>query len=85
MTTKRTTRAQLEALPFLAHQKGHAEYVARFHVDDAEAVLSIMKPYLKRTLSDAERARLREIGARGRRMEAVTHARKVADAAQAAG
>lgn len=34
----------------------------RFHVDQIEAVLAILKPYRRRQLSEAQKERLRAVG-----------------------
>ena len=59
--------AKLRALPGVLTARGDAEVVVPFHVDDADAVLRVLKPYRRRRLSEAERARSREVLARVRR------------------
>ena len=55
--------AQLRALPFPERAQGDAEVRVVFHVDHLEAVLAILRPYRRRQVSEAERERLRAMGA----------------------
>lgn len=52
--------AKLQALPCVIQTRG-SEAIT-FHVQDASAVFSVLRPYRRRQGSEAERARLREIG-----------------------
>ncbi|MEO8601255.1 MAG: hypothetical protein ABI629_01630 [bacterium] len=65
-TDRRRVGAQLRALPLVLTSRGDLETVVRFHVDDAEPVLEILRAYRRRRPSDAERDRLRRIGSRKR-------------------
>jgi hypothetical protein len=49
--------AKLKRLPFVLDARGDEEAVIRFHVDHAEAVFEIIKPYRRRRLSPEQRAR----------------------------
>ena len=69
--------ARLLALPFVVAHRGGAEKgeecVIRFHVDHAAAVFEIIRPYLRRQVSETEKARLREMGASHRFKKGVPH------------
>ncbi len=56
------TCARLRALPGLLTVRGDLEPVVTFPADQAEAVLSVLKPYRRRQVSAGERERLRRIG-----------------------
>jgi hypothetical protein len=65
--------AKLRALACVLRARGDAETVVTFHVNDAEAVFRILKPYRRRRLSDAQRLRNIENLARARqRRESLT-------------
>ena len=51
-------RQKVRELPCLRSRRGDVELVVTFHVDDAEMVLSILKPRLRRRLSPEQRARI---------------------------
>jgi len=53
---------RLRGLPFVLHARGDVEVVVRFHVDHAEQVFALIRPYRRRRVSDAERARLVAMG-----------------------
>lgn len=63
MTDRSRIARQLRALPCVLSARGDAETVVRFHVDDIEQVLAVLKPYRRRQVSEAERERLRAVGA----------------------
>jgi hypothetical protein len=52
--------AKLQALPFATPRGSEA---IEFDVEHAETVFKIIRPYRRRQVSEAERARLRELGA----------------------
>lgn len=58
VVTGRYARQQVAALPCIRSRRGDAELVVTFHVDDAEPVLTILRPWLRRQVSAAERERL---------------------------
>lgn len=49
---------RLRALPFLLHARGDAETVVRFQLDYLQDVLALLRPYRRRQLSSAHKARL---------------------------
>ncbi|MGH7787647.1 MAG: hypothetical protein ACRERC_12310 [Candidatus Binatia bacterium] len=55
--------AQLRALPGIERAQGDAEVRAVFDVDHLSAVLALLRPYRRRQVSAAERARLAAMGA----------------------
>jgi hypothetical protein len=55
--TSRIMGRRVAALPGILSSRGDLERVVAFCVDDAEAVLAIMQPRLRRRLSPAQRAR----------------------------
>jgi len=59
-------RHKVRRLPFLFSRRGDVELVVTFHVDDAEAVLALLRPYRRRQISAAERERLRAMSAETR-------------------
>lgn len=64
VTDRRGIIAKLRRLPCIRRLQGGVEVRAHFHVDDAEAVLAIMRPHRRIQLSAAERDRRRaQIGA----------------------
>jgi hypothetical protein len=69
MTDRPRLGVKLRALPFVLHARGDLETVVRFHADHLAAVLAILRPYRRRQVSEADRARLRGIGA-GHRFQA---------------
>ena len=58
MTARPRLGTRLRALPFVLHARGDIETVVQFHVDHLNAVLAILKPYRRRQISAAEKARL---------------------------
>jgi hypothetical protein len=62
VTERRRSGAQLRALPCVIHARGVDEVVIRFHVDNIEQVLAILKPYRRRQVSEAEKERLAAMG-----------------------
>jgi len=56
------TGAKLRRLPFVLAAKGDQETVIRFHVDHAEDVFEIIKPYRCRRVSEEQRQRLAAMG-----------------------
>jgi hypothetical protein len=65
-TDRRAIGRLLRALPWVLHARGDDEVVIRFHVDHIEAVLTVLKPYRRRQVSDAEKTRLTAMGERFR-------------------
>ena len=59
-------RAKLRALPCAMSERGDVETVITFHVDDVKQMFSVLKPYRRRQVSDAERTRLQKMGSRHR-------------------
>jgi hypothetical protein len=66
MTDRPRIGAQLRALPCVLSARGADEIVVRFHVDHAPAVFNLLRPYRRRQLSEADRAKKAEILARAR-------------------
>lgn len=66
MTDKRRIGAQLRRLACVLQTQGDEEVVIRFHVDDIEQVLALLKPYRRRQVSEAEKERLTAMGERFR-------------------
>jgi len=59
-------RQRVGRLPCIRSRRGDEELVVTFPVDDAEAVLTLLRPYRRRQVSAAERERLRAMGAETR-------------------
>ena len=59
--------ARLRRLPFILTARGDLEVVVAFHLNDVEMVLAVLKPYRRRRLSEAQRAKNTETLARARR------------------
>ncbi len=55
--TGRNVGGKLRRLPCVLSARGDFETVVTFHVNDIEAVLAILKPYRRRQLSEAQKAR----------------------------
>lgn len=70
MSPKPRIGAQLRRLPCVLHAKGDEEVVIRFHVDDLDQVLALLKPYRRRHLSATQKAAAVE------RLKAVREGRK---------
>jgi len=66
MTDRPRLGTKLRALPCVLSARGELETVVVFHVKDAAVVFSLLKPYRRRQISEAERARL---AAQGRRFQ----------------
>jgi len=62
VVTGRDARRQVAALPCVLSRRGDTELVVTFHVDDAEAVLAVLKPYRRRQVTSEERERLCAMG-----------------------
>jgi hypothetical protein len=61
-TDKPRIGAQLRRLSCVIRACGDEEVVIRFHVDDLEQVLAVLKPYRRRQLSEAQKEQLRAVG-----------------------
>lgn len=57
------TGGKLRRLPFILSARGDEEVVIVFEAEHLSAVLAILRPYRRRQVSEAERERLREMGA----------------------
>src|SRR5262249_48881601 len=57
-------RKQLRGLSCVLSVRGDLEVVVTFHVEDAEQVFALLKPYRRRRLSEAQRVKQAEILAR---------------------
>jgi hypothetical protein len=64
MVTSRRIGRHVAALPCILSKRGDDELVASFHVDDAEQVLSLLRPYRAHTMTEARRQALAAARAR---------------------
>jgi len=64
--TSRKIGKMVAALPCIRSSRGDIERVVTFHVDDADAVLELLRPSRRRQVSPEERDRLVAIGQRHR-------------------
>ena len=58
--------AKLRALSCATSARGDMETVITFHIDSIKQVLAVLKPFRRRQVSGAERARLQNMGIRNR-------------------